>query len=145
MKKIIITIILLISVYTDAQTIVNLNADIRGRSCSGGLGICSITGGGSISENKTFGQQINEHSFLLIIERNKISQQEEISLAGKNISELSRTTPQVFTMEDELILNDETTKKLGLENNYNTIPKGTFPLTFDDEKIYIKINVINRK
>lgn len=145
MKKIQSVLILLISLSINAQTTVNLKTDIRGRGCSGGLGICSLTGGGAKSIGQTYGQRIDKHSFLLIIERSKISHQEELSLVGKSISELNRTVSQQFKMEGEVMLDEQTVKQLGLEYNFNIIPTGNFPLTFDDEKIYIRINVVKNK
>lgn len=145
MEKIIIIIILLLAVNTNAQTTVSLNADIRGRSCAGGLGICTITGGGVIGESKSYGELIDKHSFLLVVKRNKITKQEEMSLAGAKISDLSKAVPQTFKMEAELKLDDETANKLGLESNYNIIPEGDYPMSFDDEKVYIKINVVRGK
>lgn len=124
-----------------AQTTVSIEADIRGRSCTGGLGICGVSGGGSTTQSKTTARTIDEHSFLLMIERDKITSQEEKSLAGKSFSELSKNAQQVFTMEEEIVLDNETAKVLGLEKGYNVIPKGTFPMTFDDKKIYITLTV----
>ncbi len=138
MKNTISTLAILLSTITFAQQEVPLSGNFGGTRCNGSVGLCNIgqnpTGK---SQGKLFAQKQNDNSFQLIILRSKLSDQEELSIIGKPISSLNQKKPPLFIVEEDFLLDNTVVRSIGLTDDYILIPAGEYPMSFDDEKVYI--------
>ena len=96
-----------------------------GSDCSG-RGVCSF----NIDSNKA---QVNsqliyneDYTLTLIIDRNKITKEEEVKIVGEILTETSKVNEITFLMEDELVLKDETKTTLKITNQLTKIAKGNY-------------------
>jgi hypothetical protein len=137
MKILLKLTLLLVSYISIAQTQVSVSADIRGRSCGGGLGICSNT---AISENKNsgvFAQKLSAKTILFSIDKSFLSKENEKSIAGKEFSKITNSEKINFTQEVDVFFDRQTMVKLGFDPKYYTIKKGIYPIIIDTDKVLI--------
>jgi len=144
MKKWIIIIVTAISFLSYGQQAIPLNAEFGGNRCNGSIGICSISHiqtekGGNIEMGKYSAHKVNNVQFQLIIDRIKISENEELGIVGKKLSTLGTST--VFRIEEDYILDSEVVEAIGLKPGYIVILKGEYPMTIDSYKAYINFTV----
>lgn len=105
--------------------------------CSSSIG---NTGGNGIA------MAISEHTFKLEIYRNKLSEQDEIILAGKAFSQIAPGEVLDFVMSTDLVMQDADVSSLGINPQiYNTIKAGSYPLTIESDKVIIKLKLSVRK
>ena len=128
-----------------AQTQLKVNADSRGRSCNGGLGICHISTNlemqKNATSNKTTALKLNDITFELVFDKNLLSEQEQKSLCNKTLDKIIVTDVIHFTQEDDLIIDTQTLQLLEINPKYNTLKKGKYPLHFSDNNIKITLTL----
>lgn len=145
MKKIIITIAVFTSWFAYGQNKeVPLEGNFSGQRCNGSVGLCTISQGGfesgkNSNESKFNAKKIDDFHFQLIVDRTKISQEEELRIVGKKLSEISPST--FFIVDEDFVLDNQTANAIGLKESYIVIPKGEYPMSVDGKRAYISFTV----
>lgn len=143
MKKILIMISALTSLIGLGQE-VPLDGNFSGQRCNGSVGLCTISQGGTgygknTGESKLKAKKMDGFHFQLIIDRNKISKEEELRIVGKELSSLMPST--LFEVEEDFLLDTQTAGAIGLTQDYTIIPKGKYPMVIEENSVYISFTV----
>lgn len=145
MKKIIITItILLLSMLSFAQTEETiLYANIRGRDCHGGSGLCSIKlrETNKISHTYTSVSKLSINTILLELNLNDLSIEEQISHFGKELSKINSSNTAEFIQDYDFILNEKMLLYLDIDTKYCLVKKGKYPIEISNDKVQIIIKL----
>jgi len=142
MKKLLHTAALLaLPLLSIAQTELKINADIRGRNCSGGLGLCSVTTTTEIQKTnqdyKTIAFKLDETTLVLEFNKMLLSEAEQKSLLNTTLTKLNSSQTIEFIQEEDVVIDAPTLQLLGIASKYNTIKKGNYPMVISD--ITIKV------
>ncbi len=136
---------LLLSMISFAQTEEKkLNADIRGRDCYGGSGLCSVIipelAKSDIKNIKIIKQQ--EGTILLQFEINELSLEEQIAHFGKELTKMSSTEKSVFFQNDDFVFDRAMLIYLEIDPKYNLLKKGNYPvqISFDKLEVVMKLS-----
>lgn len=123
-----------------SQSVASLRFDIRGRDCNGGGDLCSayITSGpnATISIEKT-----DQSTFVLTFVRTSVTENEEISIAGKPFSNFQAAMPTTFIQDGDLKFTNEVLQTLGIDPKYNLLKKGSYPLQINDNVVKITLTL----
>ena len=119
----------------------SINAKItfgrNGADCSG-RGTCSFnTNTNKASANAQIISNRDSNIITLIIDRTKITNQEEIKIIGQPLSSDSIKKEFAFIMEDDFTLEAETKLQLKAPIQLTKIAKGTYPISITKETFTI--------
>jgi len=124
-----------------AQTELKINADIRGRNCSGGLGLCSVSNTyenkNPNQEYKTTAYKLDESTLVLEFNKTLLSEEEQKSLFNTTLEQIGNSQKLEFIQEEDLLLDKSMLSSLGIEIKYDTIKKGNYPISFTEKTIKI--------
>jgi hypothetical protein len=125
---------------TEAKT---LELDIRGRSCIGGLGICTaLSSETNKSSMKNFNVSKESFNTLLIqIEISKLSVDEQLLFFGKEYAKISPMETLEFIQDEDFIFDKDTLLYLGVDTRYNLLKKGNYPLKFSKDKVAVTLTL----
>jgi hypothetical protein len=141
MIKIIITMtILLLSLFSIAQTEDKIvYADIRGRDCHGGSGLCSVmaTETNKTATNNLKLSKLSTKEILVELKWNELSIEEQINHFGKQISKLTSDDKLVFIQDYDLILDEKTLHYLDIDSKYNLLKKGSYSIEISNDQLQI--------
>jgi hypothetical protein len=141
MKKTITIAAILVSVFAFSQTgKIALSGGFGGVRCNGSVGLCNVSQNSvnkNISETKFYAEKIDETAFRMVVNRGKMSKNEELQITGKEFVVARATENKDFTVEEDYVLDSKTADAIGLKSGFVVIPKGKYPITFDDENIVI--------
>jgi len=128
-----------------AQTELKINAEIRGRSCNGGLGLCSVSTTSEIQktnqEYKTTAFKLDETTVVLEFHKTLLSEEEQKSLLNTTLSKITASQTIDFVQEEDVTIDPQSLLLLGIEPKYNTIKKGKYPLLVSNETIKITLKL----
>ena len=146
MKNILYTATLIVlPLLSIAQTELKINAEIRGRSCNGGLGLCSVSTTLEMQkinqEIKTKAVKINDTTVVLAFEKNLLSEQEQKSLFNSTFNKITTTEAIDFIQEEDLTIDSQTLQILGIDSKYNTLKKGKYPLVISNDTIKVTLQL----
>jgi hypothetical protein len=146
MKNILYTATLIVlPLLSIAQTELKINAEIRGRSCNGGLGLCSVSSTLEMQktnqEIKTKALKINDTTIVLAFDKALLSEQEQKSLFNSTLSKITTTEKIDFIQEDDLTIDIQTLLLLGIDPKYNTLKKGNYPLIIANDTIKVTLKL----
>lgn len=120
-----------------------IDADIRGRGCAGGLGLCTVQipldkdkGKTSTAPKTTITIQ-SPNAFILEINIRQLTEKEQISIVGKPLTQVSQKESISFVQEADLIIDEKTLTYLGLNSKHNLLKAGNYPMEMTSEKILI--------
>lgn len=128
-----------------AQTELKINADFRGRNCSGGLGLCRVSTTSETQktnqENKTTAFKLDETTVILEFNKTLLSEEDQKSLLNTTLKQITAAQSIEFIQEEDVFIDLEILKILGIAPKYNTIRKGNYPLiiTTDTIKVTLKL------
>jgi len=121
----------------------NLDADIRGRSCIGGSGVCSTIQGRSNTNNmKTF--TITKQSatlFTMEIDINNLSIEEQKTCFGKEYSKIAPTDVIEFIQDQDFIFDINTLLYLELDPAFRMLKRGMYPLEIINGKARVTLTL----
>lgn len=138
-KIIISTVFLLLSSISFAQTEAKiLQSDIRGRSCSGGLGICS-----SSAENyKIFSVIVKDNKTIILeIEAKMLTQEEQNLIFNTDLSKIQLEEKIYFSQNTDFVFTTTQIKNLGLNASYTMLQKGNYESKIINNKVQIILNL----
>lgn len=120
-----------------------LEVDIRGRSCSGGLGLCTVT---PSQTNKTSMKNFNvikqsETTMLLQIEPSKLSIEEQTLFFGKEYSKIAPNEVLEFIQDEDFLFEENTLLYLGFNTKYPWLKKGKYPLEITKDKVTVTLTL----
>ncbi len=146
MKNILyIAILIVLPILTIAQTELKINADVRGRNCSGGLGLCNVSTTSEIQatnqEYKTTAFKLDETTVVLEFNKTLLSEEEQKSLLNTTLKQITATQSIEFIQEEDVFIDTETLKILGFAPKYNTIKKGHYPLVISNDTIKVTLKL----
>ena len=138
-KLIISTVFLLLSAISFAQTEAKtLQSDIRGRSCSGGLGICST----SAEKYKNFTVIVKDNKTIVLeIDIKTLNQEEQTLLFNADLSKIQPEEKLFFTQNTDFVFTTAQIKDLGLNTGYTMLKKGSYASKKIDTKVQIILNL----
>ena len=146
MKNILYTAtLIMLPLLSIAQTELKINAEIRGRSCNGGLGLCSVSTTSEIQktnqEYKTTAFKLDETTVVLEFHKTLLSEEEQKSLLNTTLSKITASQTIDFVQEEDVTIDPQSLLLLGIEPKYNTIKKGKYPLLVSNETIKITLKL----
>jgi hypothetical protein len=119
------------------------DADIRGRGCGGGFGICNIIGGRSNNPDmKTF--NITKHSprtFTMEIEISTLSTEDQKICFGKEYSKIAPTEVIEFIQDQDFIFDINTLLYLELDPAYPLLKRGAYPIEIVNGKARVTLSL----
>jgi hypothetical protein len=130
---------LLLSYFSIAQiqSKINISADIRGRSCGGGLGLCSANAISEKTNSTVSAQKIGDTTVLFIIDKAGLSVENQKSLVGKELYKVLPTEKIDFKQETNVLFDNKTLVNLGFDPRYATIKTGIYPMIIEKDKILV--------
>lgn len=144
MKTIITIIISLFCMLLNAQNETpNLEIDIRGRDCNGGLSFCTIETT-SISKNSSTKyslQKVSETELQFIINTNELTIEEQKNIFGKEIQYISEKDIFYFNQKYDFELNYNSCKTLGLNSKNLIIKSDSYPIKLIDNRAIILLKL----
>jgi len=133
MKKIIFATLLLPTLLFSQTE--KISADLRGRDCNGGTGICSAGTsqklGNALNVSLT---KVSENSLLMIIENKDLSTNDQKRITGKSFNEINKSDQTYFHQENDFVLDEDLLKKLSINPSYKYIKAGKYPLVLENDK-----------
>ncbi|MFC4739390.1 hypothetical protein ACFO3U_05235 [Flavobacterium ponti] len=144
MMKITATIFfILIALITSAQTEkITTNYGIM-RDCFGGFGQCDYPN--DTLNRSQLGRKlllVDKDVFKLEIDRNQITKEEELFLAGKRLSLLKKDENPLFIQQEDILIDDELLIQLGIDSKFKLLKKGSYPTLITDEKVIITFTLV---
>lgn len=147
MKTIIILVIMLISSTLKAQNSdKNLEIDIRGRECKGGVGLCTIETNTIQNSNseKFYLFKISETELQLTIKIEALTIEDQKFLFGKEMTNISELEKFFFNQDYDFELNLDTTKLLKLNLRNPTIKKGIYPIKLINNNAIVLLKLFSK-
>lgn len=144
MKKNYLWATLLLPVLSLAQTEAKvIELDIRGRSCIGGLGICSEL---SSETNKTTMKNFNVakqsfNSLLIQIEISKLSAEEQKLFFGKEYAKITPNEALEFIQDEDFKFDMNTLLYLEMDTKYSILKKGKYPVQFSKDTVKVTLTL----
>ncbi len=135
-----VVVLLFATFSTYAQSAAPIGFDIRGRDCSGGLGLCSANKMSDPNNNIAI-QKTGKNAFVLTLLRSSLTEDEETSIAGKPFSALQANLPKTFTQPGDLKFSDAVIQALGMDIKFNLLKKGSYPMTIDENAVKITLTL----
>lgn len=119
-----------------------LEVDIRGRSCLGGLGLCTA----APETNKTTMKKFNvikydKNTMLLQIEPSKLTVEEQLLFFGKEYAKISPNETLEFIQDEDFIFDENTLLYLGFDTKYSLLKKGHYPLEITKDKVTVTLSL----
>ena len=115
-----------------------ISADVRGRDCKGGTGLCSVTGGNDNREaTEITAKKISEQSVAFIFQTDTLSNSVQKGIAGKEFAKILAEEKPQFVQEKDIILEEELLNKLGIAIKYNLIKQGNYPLMIENKQAVV--------
>lgn len=128
-----------------AQTELRINADVRGRNCAGGYGLCSVSTTTEIEHGnqviKTTAFKLDETTLVIEFNKTLLSEEEQKSLLNTTLTKINPSQTTEFVQEDDLVIDSQTLLFLGIASKYNTIKKGNYPLVISDDTIKVTLKL----
>ncbi|WP_442787427.1 hypothetical protein [Flavobacterium suncheonense] len=120
-----------------------LELDIRGRSCLGGLGLCTAS---PPETNKTTMKNFNvikydKNTMLLQIEPSKLSVEEQLLFFGKEYAKIGPGETLEFIQDEDFIFEENTLLYLGFDIRYPLLKKGHYPLEITKDKVTVTLTL----
>jgi hypothetical protein len=125
---------------TKATTFAKLTFGRYGADCSG-RGTCSFNTQATKAQANTKLIYNKNESLTLIIDRTKITLEDEIKIVGKQLTKNSKVNDFLFVMEDDFILDTTQQSNLKLPNDLSYIPKGNYPIQITNDTYIITIKL----
>ncbi|MCP4052318.1 MAG: hypothetical protein GY739_04475 [Mesoflavibacter sp.] len=119
------------------STEANLTFGRHSLDCSG-RGTCSFTS----PDNKQANTEIiynKDNTLSLIIDRTRITMEDELKITGQNLQETYRSEDLTFVMEEDFEIPIEIKTKLNMSSNL--IVKGTYPIQVNETHFIITITL----
>ncbi|HSD15059.1 MAG TPA: hypothetical protein VLB74_10460 [Flavobacterium sp.] len=144
MKKNYLWATLLLPILSIAQTEAKtLELDIRGRSCIGGLGICSQL---SSETNKTTMKNFNvtkqsSNSLLIQIEISKLSAEEQKIFFGKEYAKITPNETLEFIQDEDFKFDMNTLLYLEMDAKYSILKKGKYPVQISKDTVKVTLTL----
>lgn len=146
MKITIIILILFCAIINAQNTENNLEIDIRGRECKGGVGLCTIetSTNKNTSTEKFYLLKISETELQLTIKTDALTIEDQKFLFGKEIKTISDIEKLYFNQDYDFELNYETINLLKLTTKNPTIKSGLYPIKLVDNKAIILLKLFSK-
>ncbi|QRM89080.1 hypothetical protein FG167_07475 [Lacinutrix sp. WUR7] len=124
---------------TVRQTIF-VNTSWEGKRCNGSNGLCYISSTNKAQANTQITYN-KENTITLIIDRTKITKEEEYKIVGQHLTATSKVNELTFIMEEDLTLEAETKTGLKTANHLTKIAKGNYPVVITKETFTITLRL----
>jgi hypothetical protein len=119
-----------------------LNMDIRGRSCNGGSGLCSITIGSKQTGMKNFNiTKLTSKSMVIEIEASKLTLEEQKVFFGKTYAQVLTDEDLFFIQEQDFIFDINTLLYLELDPAYRLLKRGTYPIEIVNDTVLVTVSL----
>lgn len=125
---------------TETKTI---ELDIRGRSCIGGLGICtSVTPELNKTSMKNFNvSKQSSNKMTLEIEIDKLSIEDQKLFFGKEYAKIAPNEILEFIQDDDFIFDKGTLLYLGFDTKYQVLKKGNYPIEITKNQVTVVLTL----
>ncbi|MEW5677405.1 hypothetical protein ABGT15_13925 [Flavobacterium enshiense] len=146
MKTKYLWVTLLLPALSFAQTEAKqLEVDIRGRSCSGGLGLCSTVSETSKTTMKNFNViRQGANVMLLQIEPAKLSVEEQKLFFGKEYDKIGPNETLEFIQDEDFLFEENTLLYLGFDCKYQLLKKGKYLLEITQDQLTVTLTLSER-
>lgn len=123
--------------------ITTVEFDFSGEDCiRRSRDICSSKITNDFSEKlKMVSLKSNSRSFNLFLKAKNINESDQISIIGKSFKSFNKSETKYFVQGYDYVLENNILNALGLDSQYNTIKKGTYPIQKNDDGVYINFTL----
>lgn len=104
-------------------------------------GICTFNTSQNKAQANTQISYNKDNTITLIIDRTKITKEEEYKIVGQHLTATSKVNALTFVMEDDLMLETETRTNLKIANHLFKIAKGNYPVYITKETFTINLKL----
>ena len=141
-KLIISMAMVLVSLLSFAQTQqkVNISADLRGRSCSGGYGLCSPASVTEKAGGLVVAQKIGETTVLIILDKANLTIENQKSIAGKELYKVAPSEKIDFVQEASVTFDAQLLLKLGFDPKYKIVKSGSYPMIIEKDSVLVTLS-----
>lgn len=146
MKITTIILILFCAIINAQNDTNNLEIDIRGRECKGGVGLCTIetSTNKNTSTEKFYLLKISETELQLTIKTDALTIEDQKFLFGKEIKTISEIEKFYFTQDYDFELNPETINLLKITSKNPTIKSGIYPIKLVENRAIILLKLFSK-
>lgn len=133
----------LVSLLSFAQTQqkVNISADMRGRSCGGGLGLCSPASVTEKAGGSVVAQKIGETTVLIILDKANLTIENQKSIAGKELYKVAPSEKIDFVQEVSVTFDAQLLLKLGFDPKYKIVKSGSYPMIIEKDSVLVTLSL----
>jgi hypothetical protein len=124
---------------TVTQTIF-VNTSWEGKRCNGSNGLCYINSTNKSRANTQVTYN-KDNTITLIIDRSKITKEEEFKIVGQYLTTTSKVNELTFIMEEDLTLEAETKSGLKTAKYLTKIAKGNYPVVITKDTFTITLRL----
>lgn len=115
-----------------------LEQDIRGRSCSGGLGRCIKDIGTGLTFDVT---KLSSTTFFMEIELAKLSTEEQLICFGKEYAKIQPGEVLQFAQNDPYVFDKDTLLYMDLDPGFAALEVGKYPMEIINGKVRITLSL----
>lgn len=146
MKITTIILILFCAILNAQNATNNLEIDIRGRECKGGVGLCTIetSTNKNTSTEKFYLLKISETELQLTIKTDALTIEDQKFLFGKEIKTISEIEKFYFTQDYDFELNSDTINLLKITSKNPTIKSGIYPIKLIENRATILLKLFSK-
>ena len=112
-----------------------------GLNCSSGRGACSFSLMKSIDSEGRTASKGTGNTFVLTMNRNTISNEDEKRIAGKPFNDFKQSETPIFIQEQMLHLDESTLQYLNIDKSYSNINPGKYKMVITQEQVQILITL----
>lgn len=127
-----------------ASTIATVNTQITfGRQsldCRG-RGTCNFEKAENIENANATATYNKDNTVTLIIDRTKITKENEVKIVGKPLDDVFKVNELVFVMDEDFVLEKEIKSSLKTPEQVTKLAKGNYPIQITKETITITIKL----
>ncbi|WP_290700713.1 hypothetical protein [Lacinutrix sp.] len=104
-------------------------------------GICTFNVNSNKSQTNTTATYNKDNTVTLIIDRTKITKEDEVKIFGKQLDDVFKVNELVFVMDENFVLEKEIKSSLKTPEQVTKLAKGNYPIQITKETITITIKL----
>ncbi len=112
-----------------------------GRECIGQSPTCIDTKSNSNNNEKMSFIKTGEHQLQLRVERSKLSENEQRSIAGNTFDNIDLKSSLVFFQELDFVLDSQLLIEKKINPTYNTVKSGNYPMEIVGDEVIINLTL----
>lgn len=119
------------------------SGSFEGVNCNGSVGLCAVAKAAGTGDFGVYAERVNSKIINIVIDRSRVDSKEEKKINGNPVPR--GTGKGIAVVANDITVDRKIANELKLDRNFLSIAKGTYPMSYNDKKITIKINLLPLK